>query len=318
MASGCNAATGSVIGASGSYRTTIARAARRASSAVSAATIATGSPTYRTLPTASATPESDRPVEALEMLPGEAPAFPPPDRVASEGEHRAANAAPAPSLGNDDGAQHERLRLGTEAQRADDCTVPRRVYLLIGFEHHFPSQLAPIEGFDFRATIVVDASHRGHRRNLPDDARSTASRILPYPVQRQMLPESASRTSCSLGSGLRLSNAYVATTRPGVQNPHWTAPASTNARCTGCSLSSSENDSTVWMLRSAAAAPSTRHAHTRSPSIITEQDPHSPCSHAFLLPASPRFSRRTVRRLSWSAASASRSSPLTVSLILMG
>src|SRR5438445_416530 len=52
MASGCNAATGSVIGASGSYRTTIARAARRASSAVSAATIATGSPTYRTLPTA--------------------------------------------------------------------------------------------------------------------------------------------------------------------------------------------------------------------------------------------------------------------------
>src|SRR5207247_9593271 len=76
--------------------------------------------------------------------------------------------------------------------------------------------------------------------------------------------------------------------------------------------------STVCTLRPAAAAPSTRHAQTSSPSIRTEQDPHSPCSHAFLLPARPRLSRKTVSRLSWSAASASLSSPFTVSLILTG
>ena len=65
----------------------------------------------------------------------------------------------------------------------------------------------------------------------------TASKIFAYPVQRQTLPESASRISSSLGSGVCLSRSAVATTRPGVQKPHWTAPASTNASWTRWSAS---------------------------------------------------------------------------------
>src|SRR5215510_11996152 len=69
------------------------------------------------------------------------------------------------------------------------------------------------------------------------DARRTASRIFSYPVQRQRFPASASRTSRSSGDGLRASRSCAATTSPGVQNPHWTAPASKNACCTGPSPS---------------------------------------------------------------------------------
>ena len=67
-------------------------------------------------------------------------------------------------------------------------------------------------------------------------ANRTASRIFWYPVQRQRFPDSASRISSSVGSELRPSRSAVATTRPGVQKPHWTAPASANAACTGCRL----------------------------------------------------------------------------------
>src|SRR5262249_55125713 len=76
-------------------------------------------------------------------------------------------------------------------------------------------------------------------------ARRTASKIFSYPVQRQRLPESASRTSSSDGSGERSSRSAAATTSPGVQNPHCTAPVSTKARCTGCSSASVARPSTV-------------------------------------------------------------------------
>ena len=44
-----------------------------------------------------------------------------------------------------------------------------------------------------------------------------------YPVQRQMLPDSTSRTSASSGVGLSRSSASEAMTKPGVQKPHWKA-----------------------------------------------------------------------------------------------
>ena len=47
------------------------------------------------------------------------------------------------------------------------------------------------------------------------------------------------------GSGSARSRSAVATTRPGVQKPHCTAPASTNASCTRCSSSPSASPSTV-------------------------------------------------------------------------
>ena len=49
----------------------------------------------------------------------------------------------------------------------------------------------------------------------------TALTMLWYPVQRQRLPSSHSRTSCSPGSGFRLARSTALITIPGVQNPHW-------------------------------------------------------------------------------------------------
>ena len=43
-------------------------------------------------------------------------------------------------------------------------------------------------------------------------------------MQRQRLPDSATRISSSLGSGWSRRNAVTDTTKPGVQNPHWTPP----------------------------------------------------------------------------------------------
>ena len=134
-------------------------------------------------------------------------------------------------------------------------------------------------------------------------------------MQRQRLPESASRISSSLGFGLCASRSAVATTRPGVQKPHCTAPASTNASCTRWSSPSSASPSTVTTSCPSACAASTRHAQTSVPSSSTEHDPHSPCSQAFFEPGRPRLSRSAKRRLSPSQTSASRCSPLTVSSI---
>ena len=138
----------------------------------------------------------------------------------------------------------------------------------------------------------------------------TASTIFPYPVQRQMLPESASRISASDGSGLRAGGrgrddearrAEAALHRAGVDER-----ALHRMHC-----SPSARSSTVRTSRPSAAPARTRQAHTSLPSIQNEHDPHSPCSQAFLLPQRPSPSRSTVSRLSCSRASASRSPPLT-------
>ncbi len=107
----------------------------------------------------------------------------------------------------------------------------------------------------------------------------------------------------------------MATTRPGVQKPHCTAPASTNASCTRCSSPFSASPSTVTTSWPSACAASTRHAQTSVPSSSTEHDPHSPCSQAFFDPGRPSLSRSAKRRLSPAQTSASRCSPLTVSSI---
>ena len=84
-----------------------------------------------------------------------------------------------------------------------------------------------------RGRLGVAPLQRARRSAHEPAARWTASRIFWYPVQRQRFPESASRISSSVGSAVRLSRSAVATTSPGVQKPHWTAPASANAACTG-------------------------------------------------------------------------------------
>ena len=68
--------------------------------------------------------------------------------------------------------------------------------------------------------IPDPAGDRGRRRRAHDAAACrTASKILAYPVQRQRLPESASRISSSEGAGFASSRSTVATTRPGRAEP---------------------------------------------------------------------------------------------------
>ena len=137
-----------------------------------------------------------------------------------------------------------------------------------------------------RASCVMRSPPRAGRR------RGSCA----YPVQRQRLPESASRISSSLGSGVALEQvggrhdeprrAEAALHRAGlderllhaVQPPRRASPSTVTTSCPS------------------ACAASTRHAHTSVPSSSTEHEPHSPCSHAFFEPGSPSRSRSDVEQ----------------------
>ena len=150
------------------------------------------------------------------------------------------------------------------------------------------------------------SQRRASRRSSARPPRARRRGSSGSPVQRQRFPESASRISSSLGSGTRRRRSAAATTKPGVQNPHCTAPASANASCTGWSSPSAPSPSTVTTSWPSACAASTRHEQTSSPSRSTEHEPHSPCSQAFFEPGSSSRSRSVVRRLSPAQTSASR------------
>src|SRR5699024_7787409 len=146
----------------------------------------------------------------------------------------------------------------------------------------------------------------------------TASRIFSYPVQRHRFPARASRISSSAGSGLRFTRSCAATTRPGVQKPHCTAPHSTKDSCTVSSWSPSASPSTVRTSRPSTWPAATMQEHAGTPSRYTVHEPHSPCSQAFFEPASPSRSRRTYSRLAPShTPSAASCCPLTVTFTRM-
>src|SRR5207245_6094063 len=108
-------------------------------------------------------------------------------------------------------------------------------------------------------------------------AKRTASRIFSYPVQRHRLPARASRISGSVGCPLRPSRSCAATTRPGVQKPHCTAPASRKACWTGCRSSPSASPSTVRPSRPCGCPAPTRREHTAPLSRYPEHERHPPC-----------------------------------------
>ena len=71
-----------------------------------------------------------------------------------------------------------------------------------------------------RSDSSSDTRGRPGGHTSPLATVSKARRIAPYPVQRQMLPERASRISISLGCGFPSRRWVPAMTTPGVQNPH--------------------------------------------------------------------------------------------------
>ncbi len=79
-----------------------------------------------------------------------------------------------------------------------------------------------------------------------------------------------------------------ATTKPGVQKPHWKASHSTKAAWTGLSFSGVPRPSTVVISCPTASTASIRQAQIGSPSNRTVQPPHAPRSQTSLAPVRPR------------------------------
>jgi hypothetical protein len=132
-----------------------------------------------------------------------------------------------------------------------------------------------------------------------------------YPVQRQTWPEMASRTSASVGSGLRSSSQRAVIIMPGVQNPHWTPWQSANACWTGSRAAPRRRPSTVVTRRPSAITASSVQDFTGVSSSHTMQAPQLEVSHPQCDPVRPRSSRMKWMSSSRGSTSRACSVPLT-------
>lgn len=126
----------------------------------------------------------------------------------------------------------------------------------------------------------------GEARSHPRAASATASKILVYPVQRHRFPLKASRIWPAVGTGVRSRRALAERIIPGWQKPHWSAPQTSKARCTGCGPSADARPSMVVTSRPAEACASVMHESVGFPSTRTVQAPQSPLSQPCLVPVS--------------------------------
>src|SRR5260370_6160043 len=94
-----------------------------------------------------------------------------------------------------------------------------------------------------------------------------------YPVQRQRLPDSAQRTSSSVGSGLASSSALAAIIMPGGQNPHCSPCSSLKPSCSGCNSLALARPSTVLISWPSACPASSVQDLTGPPSTSTLHAP---------------------------------------------
>ena len=105
-------------------------------------------------------------------------------------------------------------------------------------------------------TRVIRAPARRPAGRRPGSSRSRCSGTGCRPAPRARCRRPA--------DGSRASRSCTATSSPGVQKPHCTAPVSRKAVCTGCSSSSVASPSTVTTSRPCAWPAATRQAHTTS------------------------------------------------------
>src|SRR5580698_1508420 len=105
---------------------------------------------------------------------------------------------------------------------------------------------------------------------------------------------------------------------PGVQMPHWAPPYSRNACWTALSLSPLATPSMVVIDAPSTCSTGTRQEFTSSPSISTEQAPHSPSPQPSFTPVRRRSSRKTSSRRDIGGASMRCSMPLTLTRMFHG
>src|SRR4051812_20498503 len=103
-----------------------------------------------------------------------------------------------------------------------------------------------------------------------------------------MLPAMWCRISSLVGSGFAATSAAALTTWPGVQKPHCTASAFTNASTRGCSRNPS-----IVVISPCTLCASVMHESVGTPSICTVHAPQCPSLHAIFVPVKPSSSRRT-------------------------
>src|SRR5579864_5023835 len=115
-----------------------------------------------------------------------------------------------------------------------------------------------------------------------------------YPVHRHRLPDSAHRTSSSVGSGLASRSALAASIMPGVQNPHCSPCSSLKPSCSGCSSLAVARPSTVPISCPSACTASMVQDFAGRPSTSTVHAPQLVVSHPMWVPVSP-----SPRRIRW-------------------
>src|SRR3569833_369019 len=103
-----------------------------------------------------------------------------------------------------------------------------------------------------------------------------------------MLPAMWWRISSVVGSGFAATSAAALTTWPGVQKPHCTASARTNASISGCSRRPS-----IVVTSPCTRCASVMHESVGTPSTCTVQAPQWPSLHAIFVPIRPSSSRST-------------------------
>src|SRR5262249_35591247 len=148
-----------------------------------------------------------------------------------------------------------------------------------------------------------------HQRRAPA-ARSIASKILIYPVQRHKFPAIASLISSRVGCGLESSRERAEISMPGVQTPHCAAPHSRNACCNGSRRPFSARPSTVSTLAPCAWQTGASQELITSPSMIPEQAPPPPSPQPSFVPVKRSASRKTSSNRFIGGEPTSRSTPL--------
>src|SRR5690606_18206398 len=120
------------------------------------------------------------------------------------------------------------------------------------------------DGLGGRLGPLVVERDRDHC--APPEAWRTALTMLWYPVQRQRLPSSPSRTCCSVELGISSSSDSDGMTSPGVQYPHGGAWHSRSACCMGWRVpSTAANPSMVVISWPSACTANIVHDFTASP-----------------------------------------------------
>jgi hypothetical protein len=128
-----------------------------------------------------------------------------------------------------------------------------------------------------------------------------------------MLPPSAWWIAASVGVRSAASSATTDITMPGVQYPHCSDRASTNAACTAWRCPSRANPSTVATALPSSVSRSTMQARTATPSQSTVHAPHCPSPHPYLAPVRRRSSRSASSSVRPDGSSSVCSVPLIMS-----